>query len=710
MSEPTRRVRPCRAAARAGAWATALLLSRAVSLAAQAPADIVEVRVPAAQAQALRAEGAAFDLCAFAEAKQACLAEEEGKDAPRADRSTRAARADTTVPDRVRRLCQTRLDVPACRSSSAWRRTKGGWVFTGRRDLDLAGTVVSLVDDVVLAPELRVGRAYLPTVVDTLRVLPRLRLRLGANRPPFVIRLKLGPEGESWWVAAAKKLGFWGGVGVGVLLSLGLGMLAAAWWRRRKRSMKVSLEERQFQVLDAHMKMVEAVGRQVEAERQAAAPIEELLASAATATETLQAAVGPVQECVGQLDQLITRAETAAKEAGDSLDALYQEREPRWIDTLKAAVVAEAKGDIEETARTELDGVHGEFKEWTQKLRITDLREYQAYTGLAVEHLRFVAANADLVQKLQDMERALGPTVVSRSLHPEQRRDQTAERDHETAAAALRAFVERLRGEGKDEDARRLLAAGFDLASECSALLATRDATARFRERKPVPAQNEWSWSVTALEKYAHIGGADIEHLLRWLTESGTEVDLGVYQRLNQLGWFPGGLAASEGRGARSAWDAVRTYFKQGGRVGPLDEVVLAVQYITEAFPAEQLEASAAEEYRRLLERQEWSTQRFHQRVETVARAWGMTYHRVRYHVDTWKQPGLSAVIGQNVTLIRLSELVGEKVEVASRDTIVRLERAFFTSGPKGGSYFDGLACVASEEDPRVNFRAGGRT
>ncbi|WP_420129155.1 hypothetical protein [Longimicrobium sp.] len=733
MSVPTRRVRPCRTAVRAAAWATALLLLQAVSLAAQAPDSIVEVLIPAAQAPALRA-GAAFDLCAFEMAKEHCLTDMRhrtfhlpaaGTDTAAAIRregaspardSTRTARADTTAPDTVRRLCRERLTVASCRLGSLWRRTNGGWVFTGTRDLDTDGTVVSVVDDIVLTPVWLVGRDHLPASVDPLSDLPPLNLAAGA--PPVVIRLRLVPVKEGGWFAGAEK------IGLGVAVVLVLGMLAATWWRRQgwwplsppdggppRGPTKVPWEGRYLQVLDAHQKMVEAVGRQAEAEREAAKPIEALLSSAETITEELRAAVDTVQEHTGELQELIEQAGTATQTAANTLDALFTEREPGWLDTLMKAVVAKAGNDIETKAKTEFDQVRSEFEEWTRTLRITDLRRYQEYAGLAVEHLRFVAENPKLVEELQEMERALGPTGVSRFLHSEERRNQTAERDREEAAAALRAFVERLRGEGKHEDARRLLAAGLELANECSGLLASRDATAHFREDKPHSAQNEWSRSVTALEMYAHVSGADIEHLLLWLDDPRTEVDPGVYQRLNRLGWFPGARATPEGHVPRSAWDAVRTYFKQGGRVGRLDEVVLAVQYITEAFPAEQLDASAAREYSGLLERQGWSADRLHQRVEAVAREWGLAYHRVRYHVDMWNRPPLSGVIGHNVVLIQLSERVGKKVQVESRHTVVRLERAFFTFAlATGGGHFDGVACVSNEEDPLVTFKAGERT
>ncbi len=147
--------------------------------------------------------------------------------------------------------------------------------------------------------------------------------------------------------------------------------------------------------------------------------------------------------------------------------------------------------------------------------------------------------------------------------------------------------------------------------------------------------------------------------------------------------------------GERPLGERLKRYLEPFDHLGRLGEVTLALQYLLEAYPIEQL---ARDQRSRL--RGELAARiagaglepDFHLLVKHVAAGVGLRYRPVRYYQSRTDQSDY-AFVRQQVSPISLSERVGFDATV-ERPVIVRLERPFFAQ-TRTGIYHAGHAHVA---------------
>ncbi len=147
--------------------------------------------------------------------------------------------------------------------------------------------------------------------------------------------------------------------------------------------------------------------------------------------------------------------------------------------------------------------------------------------------------------------------------------------------------------------------------------------------------------------------------------------------------------------GERPLAERLRRYLEPFDHPGRLGEVTLALQYLLEAFPIEQLSKDRRSRLRHGLSQADLGTgtgEDFHPLIARIAAGIGLHYRPVHYYKSRTDQ-GECAFVRQQVSPISLSGRVGFEA-TAGKATIVRLERPFFFQHGTG-IYYAGHAHVA---------------
>ncbi len=201
-------------------------------------------------------------------------------------------------------------------------------------------------------------------------------------------------------------------------------------------------------------------------------------------------------------------------------------------------------------------------------------------------------------------------------------------------------------------------------------------------QRLPEPAQEEWRRSQKILWQFA-------------------AVDACVFRCLAAppSGFVPsaleGALLGQLLRGDGDFEQRVRTFFKPPGAAGRLAEVVLALQYLVEAYPVEHLS------------REEWQVMHgelvagvqgaqlpsdFHELVSDLASGLGLCYRAVRYYSSHYDRPEME-FIKESVSAVSLAERLGFAAQTEPT-LVVRLHEPFLFNA-ETGSFQSGHALVS---------------
>ncbi len=209
------------------------------------------------------------------------------------------------------------------------------------------------------------------------------------------------------------------------------------------------------------------------------------------------------------------------------------------------------------------------------------------------------------------------------------------------------------------------------------------------------PAAGEWRRAVQALDAFCRWDAAVFRRLgsgvppkgdqreVRPLEDAADPLAIAVFE--------DAGLFAAE----RPVDERLKRHLEPFDQIGRLGEVTLALQYLVEAFPIEQLSKDQRSRFRRELvqaQRAAGLEEDFHQLVTRVAAGIGLRYRPVRYYKSRTDQSE-DAFVRQQVSPISLSERVGFDA-TTDKALIVRLERPFFFQLDTG-IYYTGHAHVA---------------
>lgn len=143
--------------------------------------------------------------------------------------------------------------------------------------------------------------------------------------------------------------------------------------------------------------------------------------------------------------------------------------------------------------------------------------------------------------------------------------------------------------------------------------------------------------------------------------------------------------------------ESLRRHLEPFDHAGRLGQVTLALQYLLEAFPVEQLSSEKRNELRRELHRAVCDAgleEDFHALVGAVASGIGLEYRPVSYYRSRLDEANL-AFVRQQVSPISLSDRVGFAA-TAEPSVVVRLGRPFFYQA-KSNVYYAGHAHVARD-------------
>ncbi len=207
-------------------------------------------------------------------------------------------------------------------------------------------------------------------------------------------------------------------------------------------------------------------------------------------------------------------------------------------------------------------------------------------------------------------------------------------------------------------------------------------------ESLPEQAREEWQTAYDELRHFAAVDAVVCRRLVRAVAGDGAlgpdppSPAEGVF--LERSGW----LDRSASLPAR-----LRAFFEPYERIGRLGRVTLALQFLLEAYPIEQLEVEArdaldAELARRL---EETDLPQPHRLVAALASGLGLRYRPVALYKTRLDQPG-NEFLRRQVSAISLSERVGFAA-TADAKTVVRLQRPFFDG--EDGVYYAGHAHIA---------------
>ncbi len=198
----------------------------------------------------------------------------------------------------------------------------------------------------------------------------------------------------------------------------------------------------------------------------------------------------------------------------------------------------------------------------------------------------------------------------------------------------------------------------------------------------PPPARKEWDRSYEAVRGFA---ARDAAVCRRPVPDADPKT---VADLLQEAGWLDQSLPVGE---------RLRRHLAPPDERGRLDEVTLALQYLLEAFPIEQLEAVERKSLRQeLKERLEAARLPgdFHQLIEEAAAGLGLGYRAVRYYQTRISQEGFD-FLEKAHSAISLSSRVGFSATTdPGMVVVVRLSRVFLFE-EKTGEWVSGHACIA---------------
>ncbi len=266
---------------------------------------------------------------------------------------------------------------------------------------------------------------------------------------------------------------------------------------------------------------------------------------------------------------------------------------------------------------------------------------------------------------------------------------------------------------------RRRLAAGLEAAGQLGDWIdrlwpvlesaAGRGTSAIAAGLSPAAA-GEWRSAEQALRGFCRLDTAALRRLGRRIASAGNGTGtgsglegapaggLGCPERSAPEAAVPnGGFLESAGllAGERPLTERLRRYLEPFDHLGRLGEVILALQYLLEAYPVEQLPRDRRSRLRRELAatlRRAGLEPDFHRLVTRIAAGVGLRYRPVRYYRSRTDQSEY-AFVRQQVSPISLSARVGFDA-TTEREVIVRLERPFFAQ-MSTDIYHAGHACVA---------------
>ncbi len=213
----------------------------------------------------------------------------------------------------------------------------------------------------------------------------------------------------------------------------------------------------------------------------------------------------------------------------------------------------------------------------------------------------------------------------------------------------------------------------------------------------PGPAADEWQRAVQILRAYRGSDAVALRALgLRSFGAgaAGAEAN-GSTPDSSEVAFLDNaGLLAGE----RPFAERLKRYLEPFDHPGRLSEVTLALQYLVEAYPIEQLAKKSQRRQLRggLAAAHDGADPEddFHHLVAQIAAGVGLRYRPVPYYKSRTDQSEY-AFVRQQVSPISLSERVGFKATTET-ETIVRLERPFFAQ-LSTGIYYAGHAHVARD-------------
>ena len=314
---------------------------------------------------------------------------------------------------------------------------------------------------------------------------------------------------------------------------------------------------------------------------------------------------------------------------------------------------------------------------------------------VAAHEQRLAQVQHRLAEQLKQVSENLGEELRQTLRHEAQSLSEGLRRDLEVGTSP----VHRLGRELDDlaDDQRRPLAAALEAAGRLGEWIehlwpvmraaAGHDVEA-IPDHLPDPAAGEWRRSARTLRAFSDSGAATLRRLAR-----GSCGARGNGSTLNSEVAFleEAGLLTGE----RPLAERLKRYLEPFDHVGRLGEVTLALQYLVEAYPIEQLSRDQRSRFRRALSKVHRGTdlgEDFHDLVAQVAAGVSLRYRPVRYYKSRTDQSE-TAFVRQQVSPISLSERVGFEA-TADKEVIVRLARPFFFQ-QGSGIYYAGHAHVA---------------
>ena len=203
----------------------------------------------------------------------------------------------------------------------------------------------------------------------------------------------------------------------------------------------------------------------------------------------------------------------------------------------------------------------------------------------------------------------------------------------------------------------------------------------------PDPAADEWRQAIRALETFSRIDAAALRQLHRGPHDSRqVPLDGAETAFFEQVGLFADDRPLAE---------RMKRYLAPFDHLGRLGEVTLALQYLVEAYPIEQLAKDQRSRLRQALAEVHRPTdceQDFHSLIARIAAGVGLRYRPVRYYKSRTDQSDY-AFVRQQISPISLSERVGFEA-TTEKTIIVRLGRPFFFQ-LSSDIYYAGHARVA---------------
>lgn len=311
-----------------------------------------------------------------------------------------------------------------------------------------------------------------------------------------------------------------------------------------------------------------------------------------------------------------------------------------------------------------------------------------------------------IAQRLEDLSLILPAEGTLATLNPDDPQLRlTARRDgHEYAAQRYSPLVEEILGLGAPEQGQIFssLEAASRLGYWAQALLGTLERVFKLElsdQWLPAPAHSEFDQARWRAWTYVAIDAPVFRNLVRMVKEGGVGRP-GTGSPPALLGYGEGSFL--EGAGLivqnRSLPERLRNFFAPLNQIGRLGEVCLALQYLVEAFPAEQLQPKDRSDLEKELKgalSDRNLPPSFHSLIKEVAVGFGLRYLPVPYHKARLDDPQYK-FIGREVTAISLEQRIGHGLSGLDRVVVVRLQRPFLEDDDEHGIYYAGHAHVAN--------------